>query len=205
MSQGWDNAENRPSAEELMAFTDGELPPPRSAQVAAWVRTHPDAAADVEEQQRLRAVWEQTTAPEPSPVSWERTLRRVEAALPVRRPAGWRRFRGLWLSGALAAGVAVVVLGRSLLMPPAPPPGGPVEEEPFPVAEAREIDILGMDVHDADSLVGHPPVLADLRFVAAGDLGEVRVDPHPDGWGARLEPGEVPMVVAQPARKNGGR
>jgi anti-sigma factor RsiW len=202
MTDASNDADPRPSAEELMAFADGELGGRRAAEVADWVAGHPDAAAEVEEQQRLRMLWEQTAPSEPSRLAWDRTLSGMESALTARRPASaWRRFRPLWLSGVVAASLAVVMLGRSLLVQPVPPRPAAADEEPFPVAQASEIDIISMDAHDADSLVGHPPVLADLKFVAAGDLGQVRVDPHPDGWGARLEPGAVPMVVALPAQK----
>jgi anti-sigma factor RsiW len=206
MTEAWRFSENRPSSEELMAFADGELPDARRAEVAAWVAGHPDAAADIDEQQRLRTVWLQTAAPEPSAGSWDRALRQVESALPLMRPVSlWRRFRPLWWSGGLAASLALALIGRSLLAPPKAPLDGGTEEEPFPVAAAREIDILSMDAHDADALVVHPPMLADLKFVAAGDLGEVHIDSHPDGWGARLEAGQVPMVVALPARQDRGR
>jgi anti-sigma factor RsiW len=199
MTQPWDRAEGGPSPEELMAFADGELGPERAREVAAWLARHPDVGAEVRELHRFQDFWERSAPPEPAPATWARVLKGIEAAVPALRPAGrWKRYRPLWLSAAAAAALALVVLGRSLLTT-VPPDGTGADEGPFPVAEAHEVDIISMDAHDADALVGHPAVLANLTFVTAADLGEVRVDPRPDGCGSRLEGGAVPMLVALPA------
>ncbi len=203
MTDEWKKIDPRPSPEELMAFADGELPSPRSAEVAGWVARNPEAAMEVEEYRRLRQLWDTTAPTEPPQAAWEPVLQRVEDAICPRRPLpAWRRLRPVWFSTALAASVLVAFAGWRLLRQAAPP-ANPINAdlEPFPVAQADEIDILSMDAHDADSLVGQRPVLANLTFVAAEDLSEVRVDSRPGGRGARLEAGAVPIVVALPARQ----
>jgi hypothetical protein len=201
MTREWEESDTGPSAEEMMAFADGELPPGRAREVAAWLAGHPDAGREVEEHRLLRDLWQRATPPEPSPRAWERSLRRVENASVVPRRAGsGRRFWPLWLAAAAAAVLTLTLVRRPDVPPkPAAPAATPADDEPFPVAEAREVDILSMDTRDADYLIGHPPVLADLKFVSPQDVKDVRVDPRPGGWGARLEAGEVPMVVALPA------
>src|SRR5205823_14557981 len=54
-----------PSPGQLAAFVDGALDPAASRQVEAWLAAHPEAAAEVEAQRRLAALWRATPAPAP--------------------------------------------------------------------------------------------------------------------------------------------
>jgi hypothetical protein len=203
------HAPDGPSQEELMAFADGELAPARRDEVAAWLEHHPDGRSEVEEFQRLTALWQRYLPPEPAPAAWESALVRIETAHPIRPPVSPRRARrAIWVSTGLAAAAVLgsVMLGRSLWVNPGgpPPEEGPnqplvLAEEPFPVAEASEITILSMelkDARDADSLVGHPPVLANMEFAGRDDVQLLDAAWH-DGRKAQMrDEGNVPMIVA---------
>jgi anti-sigma factor RsiW len=176
-----------------MAFADGELPPARRDEVANWLASHPEAAAEVDEVRRLRSLWDSAAPPEPPLEAWANTLARMGMpTLPMRPPSrSWQR--PAWFAAAVAAVLPLVFLGRLLW--------GPSDSsEPFQVAEPREVDIVSVDAHDADSLVGHPALLADLEFTTAGDVQDVRIDEPQDGWGAHLADGAVTMVVAAPMK-----
>jgi hypothetical protein len=91
-----------------------------------------------------------------------------------------------------------VLLGRNLWV--GTPSSAPADDdEPFPVAHASEINIVSMDLkeaQDADALVGHPPVLANLEFAGRDDVQLLDAAWH-DGRKAEMrDEGEVPMVVA---------
>jgi anti-sigma factor RsiW len=202
-------APDGPSHEELMAFADGELQPARRDEVAAWLEHHPDGRAEVEEVQRLTALWRRHLPPEPAPAAWTAALARIETADPFRPPVSpWRGRRATWTYTGLAAAAVLgaVMLGRSLWVNP----GGPLPEEgtsqpvaaaeePFPVALASEITIVSMELKDArdvDSLVGHPPVLANMEVAGRDDVQLLDAAWH-DGRKAQMrDEGEVPMIVA---------
>lgn len=93
---------------DLHAYVDGQLPPARQAEVAAWLAAHPDDAARVEAwraqklalRQRFDAVLD-----EPIPES----LRRLtEAAVDREKRPNWLP---VWSLQRLAAGIAIAVLG----------------------------------------------------------------------------------------------
>ncbi len=101
--------------------------------------------------------------------------------------------------------MAGILLARSWWTetPPAQPQPLPqVAEEAFPVAEADEVTIISMDARDIAALVvGEPPVAGDLEFVRADDIRVIKCERCPkSGNVARLEQGEVPMVVTSVAR-----
>jgi hypothetical protein len=189
-----------PSHEELMAFADGELGPARRDEVAAWLEHHPEGRAEVEEFHRLTGLWHKHIPPEPAPAAWASVLARIETARPLRPPVPLRRTRPAWAYSGLAAAavLGVVLLGRNLWV--GTPSSAPADDdEPFPVAHASEINIVSMDLkeaQDADALVGHPPVLANLEFAGRDDVQLLDAAWH-DGRKAEMrDEGEVPMVVA---------
>jgi hypothetical protein len=193
MTDAW-NPGPKPAPEDLMAFADGELDAARREEVAAWLAAHPEGQAEVEDFHRLAGAWQRVTPAEPSAEQWAATLARVEARVAPAgpRPAGYQR-RPVWTFAGLAAAavLGVVMLSRFL--------GSGTEDEPFPVAEAHEINIVHMDARDADALVGHPPLLGNMVFADNNDVHLVSAVPHGgDGRVARMEQGPVPMIVVGP-------
>jgi anti-sigma factor RsiW len=78
--------------EYLAGYVDGELDATARREVDAWLSGHPDAAADVEAQRRLAALWRESSSALPPAAKWERVLARIASALPSRphvRPI-WR-------------------------------------------------------------------------------------------------------------------
>lgn len=196
MTDGLTSPDDRPSPEELMAFADGELSPARREAVSDWLAGHGEDAAEVEDFALLRRWCEGARAPEPSPQAWDRTLAAVHHALSRRTRSRLPAGRVRWALAAVSV-AAAALLALSLYRPMGKAPE-PRTGEPYPVADANEIDIVSMDPHDDGSLVGRPPLLANLQFAAPRDVKVLRVEGHPAGWGAKLDDGEVPMVVALP-------
>jgi hypothetical protein len=204
MTLQWDKGPP-PTPEDLMAFADAELGPARQEQVAEWLLGRPEAQGQVEEYRRLHALWQSAAPPEPSAAAWAAMLVRIENELPPSTPVprrGLRRPAWTFTTVAAAAILGAVLLGRSFW------PGGqtisdnsapPPEDEVFPIALAHEINIVGMDAHDADSLVGHPPLSGTLEFAAPADVRLLNAQPHGDeGWVPRKADGDVSLIVAAP-------
>jgi hypothetical protein len=76
-------------------------------------------------------------------------------------------------------------------------------EEPFPVAEMNEVNILSINVEDADRVVMGQPLLGPFEVVSPEDIEIVRMERHPeDGQMPRLRRGpEVPMIVVAAAER----
>ena len=155
---------------------------------------------------RLRSLCRSVLPPEPDEATWQTILARVHAS--VDGPAGrGRSSRPLWgIVGLTAAAVILAsLLTRSLWKTSVPVPAStpaPRAEEPFPVAEADDVNIVSMDARDVAGLVvGEPPVSGTLEFARPEDIRVIRCErcPH-SGRFARLEPGEeVPMFVSTAA------
>jgi hypothetical protein len=203
MTHGWTNPDRGPPPEQLAAFADGELDPGARDRVEAWLADHPEAGAEVESLRRLLDLFRAAAAPEPAPEAWASAQARLEAGLPAGSPPRPRRGRRprRWAAGLCAA---AAVLGLLLLARPWWPRAGPhdavpgpeEEREPFPVATAQEVNIISMDVNDADALAVHPPVLGPVEFAAPADITVVHVEPLADGMRPRLEGEAVGMFVA---------
>jgi anti-sigma factor RsiW len=204
MTLEWDKGPP-PTPEDLMAFADGELGPTRQEAVTEWLLGRPEAQGQIEEYRRLGQLWQSVRPPEPSPDAWAAALVRIEKELPPTTPlpSRWLR-RPAWTFPALAAAaiLGVVLLGRSLgPLVPSTTSTNPAlqDDEPFPIALAHEINIVGMDAHDADSLVGHPPLSGSLEFAAPADVRLLNAQPHgDDGWVPRMGEGDVSLIVAAP-------
>ena len=100
-----------------------------------------------------------------------------------------------------AAAVIAVLLSRSWWMQTPSSRPAPVEE-PFAVAEADDVDILSIDARDVAGLVvGEPPVSGELVFASMDDVHVLECTCCPkSGNIAKLEQGEVPMLVTTVAR-----
>jgi anti-sigma factor RsiW len=188
-----------PTPERLAAFADGELGERERAHVAAWLATHPEAAAELESLGRLADACRATAPPEPTPSAWAAALSRIEAALPT-LASPRRRQRRLPLRpvaglAAAAAAVLVVLLGR----PPAPVPpmAVPAPDEPFPVASSDDVTIVRMGGADARALVvGQPPVTGPLDWATHDDITVVQVERFEGQAPDMHVDGVAPMLVA---------
>jgi anti-sigma factor RsiW len=189
-----------------MAFADGELQAGRHEQIAQWLASHPDGQTEIEDFRRLGRIWQQGAPEEPAPLTWATTLARIETHLPTPQPVplATAARRHLWTYGGLAAAavLGLVLLGRSFSPVGTTPTAAVVagDDEPFPVAQAHEINIVRMEARDADALVGHPPLTGNLIFAGNSDVHLVNVRPlGAHGRTARMEAGQFPMIVVGPA------
>jgi hypothetical protein len=195
MSHDRDNAERRegaddPARESLPAFGDGVLPPDA------------EAGAIFADLRRFREWCRSVPPPEPEDAVWTATLTRLHDAVRTAKPRGRRSPRLVWAVAGLAAAAALlaVFLSRPLWMKAPSLPQPPVEE-PFPVAEADDVDIISIDARDVAGLVvGEPPVSGELIFARQEDVRVVECKCCPkSGNFAKLRQGEVPMLVTSAA------
>src|SRR5205085_3723405 len=137
----WSDPDREPSPEQLAAFADGELEAGARDSIEAWLHTHPDAAAYVDDLRRLRHLWQETTPADPAPRAWAATFARIETDLPgpsvrpLRRRGGYRWVAGLSVAAAV---FGALLLARSLRVPAPDETPEDLAEEPFPVATAQE-------------------------------------------------------------------
>ncbi len=165
--------------EWLAAYADGEMD--RNAilaqvkkQVEDWLAEHPEARADIEEQRRLRDLWEETTPVEPDPASWAKELGRLEQSArdhKGRRAGSWGWLAGLLTMTAAAVWLAYFLSHKQVLLPT-------VEgNNPFAVATAEEIDILSVEGDDTNTFaVGDMPVRGPLELVGPGEVRVTQVE-----------------------------
>jgi len=185
-----------PTPEQLAAYADGQLQGPDRDRVEGWLSHHGDAAGEVESYRRLAQLWETTSAPEPPPAAWNRTLDRIKERVPGKRRSLFGLFwPGLGGLGAVAAVLLAVLLARPFgpRLPVPDPANDPGEEVPFPVASPQDVTIISMDVGDIDFLVvGQPPMeILHLDLATHDDVKLVgRTDPE-----IRLEDWAMPMIV----------
>jgi hypothetical protein len=177
----------------------GRTPGPSQDDLDGWLARHPEVFGESGDLSRLRELWQSAAPPEPGPAAWEATLSRIEGALPP-GTGGNRRGRRWTLWGAFGMTAAAALVSAGLLARPwwsgSPPPAG-AAEEPYPVVESHEVNIISMAARDTGGLVvGQPPVTGDLVFVAPADIKVIRVEPRPGGGAPRLhQGGDVPMFV----------
>jgi hypothetical protein len=68
----------------------------------------------------------------------------------------------------------------------------------FPVASAREVDILSIDPRDADRVVLGDPLLGAFELATPEDIEVIDREPSPDGDMPHLQRGpkaKVPLVI----------
>jgi anti-sigma factor RsiW len=194
-----------PRPEILAGYLDGELDPKARQEVDAWLAVHAEAAAEVEAQRQLLALWRSAAAPEPAAAEWHAVLARVEAAVPgvkPARPRGQRRaVRRLVLAGAGLA--AALVLVFALPRSPAPNDETPLEAEPFAVVAPDDVEIVRIHADDRTSLVvGRPPLEeGTVEWVARGDVEVQKIAPDTDGMVAlvALDDGPIAAMIMAPA------
>ncbi len=187
-----------PTPEELAAFVDGELDQEASRDVADWLASHPEAAAEVRSLEHFARLWRRTPPPEPSAEQWAEVFGRVAQTLPVRaeaRPSRPRWLRWLGPAAAVAAAVVVVVLLRP--RPEAPRIGAPPRlEQPFAVATDDDIRIISMDDTDHSALVvGQTPLREPLALVEPDEVTVEQVEPNADGVQPRYATEGTPMII----------
>lgn len=193
--------EPRPTPAELTAWADGELAPADARRVERWLAQHPDAAHEGEALPGVARLYREHPPADPGAAVWQVVLGRIEARLagPAQRPpAPWRLRLFAGLVAAAAALLGGVLLARTFWPEREIEPGGVVErsepsgraeaedEEPFAVATASEVHIIGMDPQDADRVVVGVPLMGSIEFVGTEEVEIVHVDPDAEGGMPRV-------------------
>jgi hypothetical protein len=100
------NPENPIPSEWLAAYVDNELDAAARCRVERWLVDHPDAVADLREQQQLaagnREYWKSLAPPMPSPETWNSTFATIARAVPSAAPARPVTQRSRYLAPILA-------------------------------------------------------------------------------------------------------
>lgn len=175
----------------------------------------PQESGEDEPLLRLARLYRENAPAEPTPDAWNAALERIARQAivpPAARRMRWRLFAGL--AAAAAATVGGMLLARTLwptsssdpvdpsrMVRPAPLRPGKVrpvdEDEVYPVASAREVNIISIDVRDADRVAMGRPLLGVFELAAPEDIEVVEVEPDPEeGRRPRLQRGPaLPMIV----------
>jgi anti-sigma factor RsiW len=185
-----------PSPEDLAAYVDGLLESVRQRDVETWLRNHPEAAVEIQEQRRLENLWQATTPAEPAEACWPRILTRIERAYVQFRLARARKRRLIPL-GAAALAASLLL---TLWLPRGQDGVGPTAGEPLAVVSPDDVEIVSLHAADRDTLpVGVPPVDGPLVLASAGDVELEGVQPAADGMVPSIHMDErstTPMIVA---------
>jgi anti-sigma-K factor RskA len=193
-----------PTPEQLAAYVDGELDPARRRGVETWLRNHPEAAAEIEQYQRLARLWKAAAPIEPEGAKWATVLARVESGLRSHSLPLWRS--QLIRMGAAAALAAAVMLLVCRHRPE--PTEGPVRGELLAVVSPDDVDILSLRAADRVTLVvGVPPVTEPLVLASPRDVELERIEPDGDGVIPDIhmdEKSDTAMIVA-PRSTNSAR
>jgi hypothetical protein len=204
MSLDPNNPERPPTPERLAAYADGEMSAADAEATEAWLREHPEAAAEVESQRRLAGLWQAHTPPEPAPTDWDKTLNAIQAGVRAAKPKPVRRGGSRLLRiglGLAAACLALLLLGRTYWPTPGKPPVSVSDdEEPYPVAGSDEITIISMDPRESRFLVvGLPPINGDMEWASMDDVTLVDTQPNDGGQKPGMHTmGNVPVILPSP-------
>jgi hypothetical protein len=192
------------------------LDPFARMQIDGWLADHPEAACEVEAQQRLIQLWQETRPADPAESTWglaaARSAKRLVPAARVQPRAA--SSRSSWLLAirpvtlrtvALGALAATLFLAVSLSPLPPQPDKRPVAED-YPVLSPEDVEINSLDPADSGALVvGEAPLQEPFVAASAGDVRLISMRPALDGLVPQLriasEPSAVPMIVA-PMRHN---
>jgi hypothetical protein len=213
--------------ELLAAYVDGELDAMGRARVERWLSEHPDALADLLDQESLSRgnvdYWLAVSPVQPRAETWRGVLARVESAIPhpVSRYAGKpgrRQLRRLGLVlalGGLAAALMIAFLPIERAQPnsvhePVPPAVASTaadgEDYVFRVAGADDVQLIQFPEEAADLLVVGKHPLADLPLVFASATDVQVLNYGFDDQGevpdhrAMTGP-DTPMFVAPPRKR----
>jgi anti-sigma-K factor RskA len=187
------NPEVPPDPEELAAYRDGELPPGDRQRIEEWLSDHADAAAEVDSWQRLHALWQSATPPEPTEANWARVRQGIQRGLTRTGPVRTRSWtsRGKWWAAAAGAAAALIVLTATLARWHTPLGEAPATVEPFPVASNEDVEIISIDAAGVAALVvGDLPLRNPIVLMGPGDIALKSV--------ARGREGSFPEVRLQP-------
>jgi hypothetical protein len=141
------------------------------------------------ELEALARLYRDHPPPEPAAQAWQSALSHVQARLDRPNRPRWHVPLVLGLVTAAAAALGGVLLARNLWPAPAVAPEEPdgiaqqgpdANDEPFPVASLREVDILRVDPNDADRIVVGQPVMGTMEFVTTEEIDLVQVDGCPE-------------------------
>jgi hypothetical protein len=176
----------------LAAYAEGQLEGIESEQVERWLVQHPEAWADIQEQQALGRALQQmmtTTAPtEPSAQTWDALAQRIQLACAQTKRAAsprghhHRQRRSAWIAGAVAAGL--LLWGLVWCHNPTP---APVTDPP----QAGEQDLLSQRaVHDDPPSSREMVTILPLTLVSEVDVLLERVPNMGEGW---LPIGRLPL------------
>ncbi len=178
-----------PTPQQLGAYADGELGAADREAVDAWLRRHPEHAAEVEALRNLAQLWRDTPPPQPRMDAWSAVRDKIETRLRERsaghgrettpqqgrtQPRGSLRFG---LAVAAAAVLALVILSKGHNLPTA------AAEEPYPVINADDVAILSISGGDCDCLVcAQPPVgrIDERDLATPDDVLVLNLEPHQD-------------------------
>jgi anti-sigma factor RsiW len=192
--------DNKPRADELSAFVDGELDDVARHRILQQLADNPDAAAEVDELRRFDRLFEQCPPAEPSEEAWDALLGRIETGI-ANPPAPIRRWRA-WLASIVAT--AAAALAVVFLTPPKPVEPIRQAEPPYEVAASNDVEIISVDTADLAALVvGEPPLREPLVLAALNEVDVKDVGPDADGEWPRVpvfEEFSAPMIMA-PAKK----
>jgi hypothetical protein len=195
-----------PTAEDLTAYVDDELDAAQRTWVEAWLRLHPESAAEIEGQRRLGRLWHATTPVELDSATWACLWARLQQHFfspPPARP--WPR----WLVhvGAVA-GLAAALLLMLSWQRATGPAEDPVAGGTLRIVSPEDVDIISLRAADRFTLVvGVPPVTGPLLLASAADVEFEGVEPAADGMVPEVHMDETtltPMIVA-PFEASAGR
>jgi anti-sigma factor RsiW len=198
-----------PTPEQLAAYVDGQLDPALRNHVETWLRNHPEATAEIEEECQLARLWRATTPMEPEETKWATVLARIDIGFFRAQASRLRRRRFIGVGAAVALAATLLLL---LVWPQRPEPAeAPASAEPLAVVSPDDVEIVSLRAADRVTLVvGVPPLTEPLVIASPGDVELQHVEPDADGMVPDIhmdEMSDTAMIVtprsAAPARATG--
>jgi anti-sigma factor RsiW len=188
-----DQIPSRPIPPEwLAAYVDGELDAAARKQVEAWLADHPEALAEIQDQESLSPAnveyWSAVAPPLPSAQEWDDTLSRVAAATTGISPVVVKRVRSRRAAVAALVGLAAAVLAALVVFDRRPSrnqpvpatvaqesPAGPEQDQDDPVYQVASVDDVELiqlpEAAAALVVVGrHPMADVPLLLASAADV-----------------------------------
>jgi anti-sigma factor RsiW len=199
-------ADAAPTPEDLTAYVDEQLEAARRTSVEAWLRGHPEAAAEIEGQRRLARLWQATTPAEPESAMWASLLARLQDRCFGSRSA---RPHPRWLMRAGGiAGLAATLLLTLFWQRATGPVEDPAAGRTLTIVSPDDVEIVSLRAADRGTLVvGVPPVTGTLVLASAADVEFEGIEPAADGMVPEVHMDEAtitPMIVA-PLEATGAR